>query len=347
MYDRLFIGGNFVEPETRDTAVIVSPYSEEPVATVALGSRADIDRAVGAARQSFDLGVWRCTPINERIDILRRLSKLFTRERDRIADVVTSEMGCPISVSEVLQATSPRMVLDAYVTIGEQFQFSDVRRSPTGHALVLREPVGVVAAIVPWNAPIYVAVLKLAPALLAGCSVVLKPSPETPLDSYILAELLQEVGVPKGVVNVVTADKDVSEYLVTHPGVDKVSFTGSTAAGRRIAALCGGDLRRVTLELGGKSAALVLDDADFGAVAPSLVGASFRNAGQSCAAKTRILVPRRRMREMATISLRSPKNSWSATRTTDALRSGLWSASLRESGSRTTSSSGELGVLGW
>jgi aldehyde dehydrogenase (NAD+) len=162
----------------------------------------------------------------------------------------------------------------------------------------VREPVGVVAAVIPWNAPQLVTSIKLAPALLAGCTVVLKPAPETPLDAYLLAEMLQQAGVPDGVVNILPADREVSEYLVTHPGVDKVAFTGSTVAGRRIASLCGEDLRRVTLELGGKSAAVVLDDADLEATVESLRVGSFRNSGQVCSLKTRILVSRARESEL-------------------------------------------------
>jgi acyl-CoA reductase-like NAD-dependent aldehyde dehydrogenase len=207
-------------------------------------------------------------------------------------------MGCPISLSQSLQGTIPRRILDTYAEIGETYPFSSLRRSATGTALVLREPVGVVAAIVPWNAPQMTMALKLVPALLAGCTVVLKTAPETPLDAYLLAEMLQEAGLPEGVVNIVCADRKVSEHLVTHPGVDKVTFTGSTVAGQRIAALCGHDLRRVTLELGGKSAAVILDDADMDLTVDAVQQGSFRNAGQSCAAKTRLLVSRRRQDEL-------------------------------------------------
>jgi acyl-CoA reductase-like NAD-dependent aldehyde dehydrogenase len=297
-YDRLFIGGKWVEPQTSDRIQVVSPFTEQVVAEVPAGSRGDVDRAVLAARQAFDHGPWPRTSVDERIDVLRRLSAAFAEKREDLALLVTREMGCPITLSRVLQATSPRLVLDTYAEIGSDYPFRSVRRSSTGNALVLREAVGVVAAIVPWNAPQMVTMLKLAPALIAGCTVVLKPSPETPLDAYLLAEMLQSAGVPEGVVNVVPADREVSEYLVTHPGVDKVSFTGSTVAGRRIASLCGQDLKRVTLELGGKSAAIILDDADLDQAVEALRGGSFRNAGQACSAKTRLVVSRGRESEL-------------------------------------------------
>jgi acyl-CoA reductase-like NAD-dependent aldehyde dehydrogenase len=296
-YDRLFIGGDWVRPQSADRIRVVSPFTEQVIAEVPSGSRADIDRAVLAARSALD-GPWSRTTVAERIEILHRFSAAYGAKREEMADLITHEMGCPISVSRVLQATNPQVIIDTYAEIAATYPFSKLRQSRTGNALVLREPVGVVAAIVPWNAPQVLTMLKLAPALVAGCTVVLKPSPETPLDAYLLAEILQAAGVPDGVVNVVPADRDVSEYLVTHPGVDKVTFTGSTAVGQRIAALCGQDLRRVTLELGGKSASIILDDADMDLAVGAVEGASLRNAGQACSAKTRLIVSRNRKDEL-------------------------------------------------
>lgn len=297
-YDRLFIGGNWVTPATTDRLQVVSPYTEQPLAEVPAGSRADIDAAVQAARDAFDTGPWSRSTLEERLDLIRRLSTTFEQNRDVIAQLVTEEMGCPISISRVLQATNPRVILDTYAEIGKNYPFSEVRAAATGTAIVRRLPVGVVAAIVPWNAPLVLTMLKLAPALVAGCTMVLKPAPETPLDAYLLAELLDSVGLPRGVVNVVPAGREVSEYLVTHPGIDKVTFTGSTDVGRRIAALCGHDLKRVTLELGGKSAAVILDDADMDHAVEVFRGSSFRNAGQACSAKTRLVVSHRREAEL-------------------------------------------------
>jgi aldehyde dehydrogenase (NAD+) len=297
-YDRLFIGGGWVEPESQERIQVVSPFTEEAFAEVPAASRADVDRAVQAARTAFDDGPWSGTTVAERVEILRKLSTAYSDNTEPFAELITHEMGCPISLSRVLQATNPRILLDTYTRISTDYPFSALRRSSTGNALVTREPVGVVAAIVPWNAPQLLTMAKLAPALVAGCTVVLKPAPETPLDAYLLAELLQQAGVPEGVVNVVPADREVSEYLVTHPGVDKVTFTGSTTAGQRIASLCGHDLRRVTLELGGKSASIILDDADMDLAVGAVEGASLRNGGQACSAKTRLVVSRRRKRDL-------------------------------------------------
>jgi aldehyde dehydrogenase (NAD+) len=200
-------------------------------------------------------------------------------------------MGCPITQSRSIQVVNPVRILEAYLETAAAYPFSSVRRSSNGQAFVLREPVGVVAGIVPWNVPLSLTMQKLVPALLTGCTLILKPSPETPLDAYIVGRLLEEAGCPPGVVNIVPAGREVSEYLVSHPGVAKVTFTGSSAAGRRIAEICGRDLRRVTLELGGKSAAIVLDDADLDQTVSALRLGSFRNNGQICTLKTRLLVP--------------------------------------------------------
>jgi aldehyde dehydrogenase (NAD+) len=297
-YTRLFIGGEWVQPRSSDTIEVVSPYTEQVVARVPAASRADVDRAVAAAREAFDHGPWPRTPLTERIEVLRRFSQVLAERQEEVASLVTHEMGCPITLSRTMQALGPRLLLDSFLKLAPGYPWSTVRRSSTGSALVTREPVGVVAAVVPWNAPLLVTMIKLAPALLAGCTVVLKPSPEAPLDSYLLAEMLQSAGLSAGVVSIVPADRDVSEYLVTHGGVDKVSFTGSTAAGRRIASLCGQDLRRVTLELGGKSAAVILDDADLDVAVTSIRGLSLRNNGQACSNKTRILVSRAREAEL-------------------------------------------------
>ncbi|MGW4323449.1 aldehyde dehydrogenase [Streptomyces sp. NPDC004684] len=297
-YSRLYIGGSWIEPATDETIDVVSPFTEKVVARVPAGSRADVDRAVAAAREAFDHGPWPGLGLGERMAVLRRFAAVLADRHEEMAEIISYEMGCPISLSRTMQTTGARLLLDSFLELAPRYEWSTVRRSNTGNALVTREPVGVVAAVVPWNAPLLVTVLKLVPALLAGCTVVLKPSPEATLDTYLFADMLKDTGLPAGVVNVVPADREVSEYLVTHRGVDKVSFTGSTAAGRRIAALCGQDLRRVTLELGGKSAALVLDDADLDVVLPTVQALSLRNTGQACSNKTRIVVARSRQAEL-------------------------------------------------
>ena len=297
-HGKFLIGGEWATPRSDDRISVVSPYTEEEIATVPAAGRADVDAAVTAARTAFDSGPWPRATLEERVAVLRRLSELLAGQRDDLAALVTEEMGCPITLSTAMQGTAPRVVLDAFIELAAMYPFSTIRRAATGTALVTREPVGVVAAVIPWNNPPVIAMIKLAPALLAGCTVVLKPAPETPLDSFLLGELLQQAGVPAGVINIVPAEREVSEYLVSHPGVDKVTFTGSTVAGRRVAALCGQDLRRVTLELGGKSAAVILDDADLDATVEKLRLGSLRNTGQICSLKTRIVVSQARETEL-------------------------------------------------
>jgi aldehyde dehydrogenase (NAD+) len=295
---RLFIGGSWAAPSSTEQAELISPFTEEIVARAPLGTRQDIDQAVAAARRAFDHGPWPRTRLADRIAVLARVHESLIDSREVIADLLTEEMGCPITQSRTIQADVARTILQSYLDLAVDFPFSSVRRSANATALVTREPVGVVAAIVPWNVPQAIITHKLAPALLTGCTVVLKPAPETALDAFLLAELFRAAGLPEGVLSVVPADRDVSEHLVTHPGVDKVTFTGSTAAGRRIASLCGNDLRRVTLELGGKSAAVILEDADLETTVESLRMGSLRNSGQVCSLKTRLVVPRSREREL-------------------------------------------------
>lgn len=297
-FDRLFIGGQWVQPSTSQRIEVISPSTEEPVADVPSATAADVDRAVTAARAAFDRGPWPRMSLAQRLDVMRRLAELYAEKQETFANLVTQEMGCPISLSRTFQALTPQLILKSFIELAETHPFREVRTASTGSALVTREPVGVVAAVTPWNAPQNIIMQKLAPALIAGCAVVLKPSPETPLDAYLLAELFQEAGLPDGVLNVLPADREASEALVSHGGIDKVTFTGSTGAGRRIASICGNDLRRATLELGGKSAAIILDDADLDATVEHLRFFSLRNSGQVCSLKTRLLVSTRREGEL-------------------------------------------------
>ena len=297
-YTKLFIDGAWVAPATTEVIEVVSPATEALIAQVPAASNADVDRAVEAARRAFHEGPWPRLSLEERIEALGRLSVAISARLEELAQTITAEMGCPITQSRTIQTARARDRLDSFVALARDYPFSSVRTSAAANSLVTREPLGVVAAIVPWNVPQATTMLKLPPALLSGCTLVLKPAPETPLDSYLIADAISEAGLPQGVVNIVPAHREVSEYLVTRAGVDKVSFTGSTAAGRRIAALCGGDLRRVTLELGGKSAAVILDDADLAMTVESLRSGSLRNSGQICSAKTRIVVSRSRESEL-------------------------------------------------
>ncbi|MET9327653.1 aldehyde dehydrogenase [Tsukamurella sp. NPDC003166] len=296
--DRLWIGGEWIAPAGQRTIPVISPYTEQEITTVPDGSKADIDRAVGAARRAFDEGPWARMPLVERIGVLEALSGELAGVEEQMARTVSAEMGAPISDAYSIHTTRARGILDAMIDLARVYPFESVRESASGRARVLRRPVGVVATIVPWNAPHLNIMQKLAPALLAGCTMVVKPSPETPLDAILLAQALDRAGLPQGVVNIVPAGREVGEYLVTHPGVDKVSFTGSTTAGRRIGSLCGALVRPCTLELGGKSAAILLDDADLAEVLPAVVRGAYRNTGQVCSAKTRILVPAHRETEI-------------------------------------------------
>ena len=297
-YTKLYIDGAWVAPATTEVIEVVSPATEAMIAQVPAASNADVDRAVQAARRAFDEGPWPRLSLAERIEALGRLSVAMEARLEDLAQTISAEMGCPITQSRKIQAARAKDRLDSFLALAREYPFSSVRTSAAANALITREPIGVVAAIVPWNVPQATTMLKLPPALLSGCTVVLKPSPETPLDSYLIADAISEAGLPPGVVNIVPAHREVSEYLVTHAGVDKVSFTGSTAAGRRIAALCGGDLRPVTLELGGKSAAVILDDADLAMTVESLRRGSLPNSGQICSAKTRIVVSRSQENEL-------------------------------------------------
>ena len=290
--DELFIGGNWAKPSTDRRIEVISPHSEEPVAQVAAASPNDVDTAVEAARGAFDTGPWSGQTPAERIDAVRRLAKVYGERGSEMAEVITSEIGAPISFSQRAQVGLPAMMMSAFCDVAESYPWREARPGRYGADIhIHREPVGVVAAIVPWNMPQFLITTKLIPALLAGCTVVLKPAPESPLNALLLAEMIAEIGLPEGVVSVLPGDAAVGEYLVKHPGVDKVSFTGSTAAGKAVAAACATDLRRVSLELGGKSAAIVLADADPGAVATGVRSASLSNSGQICNALTRILVP--------------------------------------------------------
>jgi aldehyde dehydrogenase (NAD+) len=291
--DAFYIDGQWTAPATSATLQVVSPHSEQVVATVPEGSAADVDAAVAAARRAFDEGPWPRMSPEERIEVIQAFSGLYAAKLAEMADLITTEMGAPTSFSNLAQAPAPWMQIEAFLGIARAFPWEETRPGVLGpEVIVRREPVGVVAAIPPWNVPQFTTISKVVPALLAGNTVVVKPAPETPLDTYLMAELLEEAGVPAGVVNIVAAGREVGEHLVAHPGIDKVAFTGSTAAGRKIAAVCGEQLKRVSLELGGKSAAIVLDDADLAATMEGLKFVALMNSGQACVAQTRILASR-------------------------------------------------------
>ena len=296
--DQLFIGGEWARPAGTGHIDVVSASTEELIGRVPDGTAGDVDAAVRAARDAFDTGPWPHLHPSERAKVLAALSENLKARFMEFAQLITGENGTTIQFSMMGQALGAAMVVDYYVNLADSVVFEEERAGLTGTSLVRRAPVGVVGVIVPWNAPLILALNKVAPALLMGCTCVIKPAPETPLDAYVLAECLVDAGLPPGVVNIVAAGREVGEHLVTHPGIDKISFTGSTLAGKRIAALCGERVRRVTLELGGKSAAIVCDDADFETTVAGLVPAGMMINGQACAAQTRILAPRSRYAEL-------------------------------------------------
>jgi len=296
-HDRFYIGGQWVAPAGSATIDVISPHTEEVIGRVPEGTAADMDRAVAAARDAFDNGPWPQMDPADRAAAVGRLADIYASRLGDFAEIITEEMGSPITFSQLAQAPQPQMMLSYFADLGKTFTWEDERPGLFGPVTVRREPVGVVAAIVPWNVPQFTIMTKLPAALVAGCTVVVKPAPETPLDSYLLAELIEQAELPPGVVNIVPAGREVGEHLVSHPDVDKVAFTGSTAAGRRIGSICGQQLKRCSLELGGKSAAIILDDADLPATMGWLEMASLMNNGQACVAQTRILAPRSRYDE--------------------------------------------------
>lgn len=294
-----YIDGQWVPPASAAHFQIVNASTEEVIGVVPEGAPADIDRAVAAARRAFEDSAWsRHTPA-ERGAALQRFADAIEKRSADLARSVSLQNGMPIAVSQQLEAGYTVAVLRYYAALAAQLQDEERRPSPLGSTtLVRREPVGVVGAIVPWNFPVILSMMKIAPALAAGCTLVLKPSPGTVLDSYLIAEAAEEAGLPPGVLNWVPGERELGAYLVSHPGVDKVAFTGSTPAGRAIASVCGQLLRPVSLELGGKSAALVLDDADLDALRAALPSVSLLNNGQACFSCTRILAPARRYDEV-------------------------------------------------
>src|SRR6516225_9262908 len=297
-YDELFIGGQWRKPASPQRLEVISPHSEEAIGSVQAAGPDDVDAAVAAARHAFDHGPWPRMTHADRMAKIEQLAAIYAGHIDEMADLITDEMGSPRSFSRLGQAAAAASLMHLALAVARDFPWAERRQGVLGEVHLRRAPVGVVGAIVPWNVPQFLIMPKLIPALIAGCTVVVKPAPETPLDALWLAEMLEEVDLPEGVVSILPGGRDTGESLVTHRGVDKISVTGSSATGRRIAALCGEQLKRVSLELGGKSAAIVLDDADIGHTVKSLKTAGLMNNGQACVAQTRILVSERRHDEV-------------------------------------------------
>jgi betaine-aldehyde dehydrogenase len=292
-----YVAGKWVNGPT-ETLAVTSPTDGAVLGTIGVAGATEVDAAVAAAREA--LPTWAGTDPAERGTALGRLADALAARKGDLADLTTAEIGSPRSWSTFGQVITATGVLKAYAGITPDYPFSVSRPSMTGGTVDVRQvPVGVVAAIVPWNTPLFIAALKLGPALAAGCTVVLKPAPDAPLEFGVLTDAIEEAGIPDGVVNIVNGGAATGELLTEHPDVDKVSFTGSTAVGGRIAASCGSRIRRCSLELGGKSPAIVLPDAPVDTTVPGLVGGVVGNNGQLCAALTRILLPRSRYDEFA------------------------------------------------
>jgi aldehyde dehydrogenase (NAD+) len=297
-YEQIFVGGRWQDPTGGGRIDVVSPHTEDVIAHAAAGSAHDVDLAVRAARTAFDDGPWPRLSHAERIAVIEKLAAVYSAHVDDMADLITAQMGSPASFSRLGQAAGAASMMHLTVAAAREFPWQQRRAGTFGEVHVRRQPVGTVGIIIPWNVPQNLLMPKLIPALIAGCTVVIKPAPETPLDTLWVAEMIEQLDLPEGVVSVVPGGREVGEELVRHPGVDKIAFTGSSATGRHIAALCGEQLKRYSLELGGKSAAIVLDDAHVGKTVAGLKMASLMNNGQACVAQTRILVSESRHDEL-------------------------------------------------
>lgn len=297
--DSIFVGGKWVPASGTGRIEVISPNTGELMATAPDVTPADVDTAVTAARRAMDEGPWPRMDPAERLAKISELSAVLMERGQEIADTISAENGCPSKWSFGGQVMSATLALDAFAGFGADYEFESLRTGGLGQPVTVRKaPVGVVAGIAPWNVPLFIMALKLGPAMVTGSPIILKASPETPLDAYLLAEAVEAIDLPPGVVSVFAADRDASEHLVRHPGVDKVAFTGSTAVGRRIGGICGEQLKHCSLELGGKSAAIVLEDWDIDSGLAQLVDSGLLNNGQACGAQTRILAPRSRYGEV-------------------------------------------------
>jgi aldehyde dehydrogenase (NAD+) len=301
--DTLYVDGAWVKPEGSATLEVVEAGTEQPLATIPDGTPADARRAVAAARAAFE--GWAATPVAERQRLLNAIADGLEARAEEIAATVTAEVGMPLKLSRVIQAGLPIASFRGAAQLLDEVALEEQVDS----VLIVREPVGVVGAITPWNYPLHQVACKVAPALAAGCTVVLKPSEVAPLSAFILAEVIDAVGLPAGVFNLVTGTGPVvGEAIASDPDVDMVSFTGSTRAGKRVSELASASVKRVALELGGKSPYVILDDADLAQAVPNGVAKAFLNSGQTCSALTRMLVPRERLAEAEQIAAQAAES---------------------------------------
>jgi aldehyde dehydrogenase (NAD+) len=302
-YEQIYIGGEWVKPSSTEKFDVLNASTEEVIGRIPKATPADAARAVERAAAAFP--GWSDTSVEERAGFLQRLQGAVAARMSEFAEIIASEVGMPLKLSAPIQAGLPTLNLGSFAELVRNFEYQE----QVGNSLIVREPVGVVACITPWNYPLHQVVAKIAPAIGVGCTVVLKPSEVAPLSAFLLAELIHEVGLPPGVFNLVSGDgPTVGEALVTHPGVDMVSFTGSTRAGRRISELAAVTIKRVALELGGKSANVILDDADLEKAVTQGVTNCYLNSGQTCSAHTRMLVPKNKLAEAEQYAKRAAEN---------------------------------------
>jgi len=294
---QIYVGGNWVDSAGDGSIDVVNPSNEEVIGSVPDGVSADVDAAIAAAREAFP--GWAATPLEERLGYIEKLAGQLGARSEEIGELISREVGMPEKMAVMIQAGLPAGTTASVPATAREFPFEET----LGRSLVTREPVGVVGCITPWNYPLHQIMAKIAPAMAVGCTVVLKPSEVAPLNAFVLADIIDELGFPAGVFNLVSGvGPVVGEAIAAHPDVDMVSFTGSTRAGTRVAEVAAANVTRVHQELGGKSANIVLDDADFAAAIPSAVGACYLNSGQTCSALTRLLVPADRMDEAAELA---------------------------------------------
>ena len=292
-----YIDGKWVSPAERHDFAVVNPANEETIATISLGSAADVDRAVAAAKKAFE--TFSETSVEERLALLQRIIEVYKAKSSEMAEAISAEMGAPVSLARKAQAPAGLAHLAEVAKVLGQYKFEELK----GSTLMRKEPIGVCGLITPWNWPMNQIACKVGPALAAGCTMVLKPSELAPLSAYLFAQILDEAGVPAGVFNLVNGDgPTVGAAIASHPDVAMVSFTGSTRAGVAVATAAAPTVKRITQELGGKSANIILDDADLGKAVREGVQTCFRNTGQSCNAPTRMLVPRSKMAEAASVA---------------------------------------------
>ncbi len=297
-YDRLFIGGSWVAPSTPEVIEVFSPATGKKVGQVPMAAKADVDAACAAAREAFDEGPWPRMSPAERQAVVATATALIEERADEFKRLLMLETGQPQTIVDMLQYGAAMSTLQFYASAADKFVWKDIRDGIYGRTMVLREPIGVVGAVVAWNVPFFLAANKLGPALLAGCTIVLKPAAETPLTTNLMAEVFAEAGLPEGVLSVVPGGPETGRALTDNPELDKFTFTGSSAVGKEIGKIAAERLKPCTLELGGKSAAIILEDADLDSTLPMLVFSGLMNAGQACVGQTRILAPRSRYDEI-------------------------------------------------